>query len=183
MATSTTQVAPAKRRAAYQVAIASLQAQGVPVTAEAVHRLVGGRRGNVQRYVKAWKAAPPEAGAGFAAQETAPDVGEALAVPLPPLPPILPRLAQARQARMHALEQLQREVQQDSLDVQAARFAARQALEALRTATRRAQQAPPHAMVEAFAVVTTCTATLATYVGAEAAQRAADDQTYTPAGL
>ena len=174
MASSTAQVAPAERRAAYEAAIATLQAAGQPVTAEAVWRIAGGRRGNVQDFVRAWRQQP----------QAGPDVPACPGGPaLPPLQPILPRLAQVRQARIHALEQFQREVERDSLDVQEARFAARQALEALRTATRRAQQAPPHAMAEAFAVVTTCTATLATYVGAEAAQRAADDQTYTPAGL
>ena len=72
MARSTAQVAPAARRAQYEAAIATLQATGAPVTAEAVWRITGGRRANVQNFVRAWKAVHPEATTSPGVVEAAP---------------------------------------------------------------------------------------------------------------
>jgi Plasmid replication region DNA-binding N-term len=81
------------RIAQMDAAITALQAQGVPITAAAVYRMVQGHRGTVQAYVKAWRQQQRQA----AVDAPACSVAVAPAVTLPPPAPSVSRLEALRQ--------------------------------------------------------------------------------------
>ena len=97
-----------ERIAQFEAAIATLQATGAPVTAEGVWRITGGRRGNVQVYVKAWRT-QQQAGADVPVDPVAP-----ASPPTPPVSRLQALRAQVGQLDedWRALERTQHQLQQ-----------------------------------------------------------------------
>ena len=197
MVTSTAQVAPAERRAQYEAAITTLQAAGQPVTAEAVWRIAGGRRGNVQNFVRAWKAAQ----AGSPVLEPLPTVVEAAPAPVPaeapaaiqttpPPPPPVSRL-QALLAQVAQLDEDWREMERTQHQLAAQRAQAhadyRNSLIEAARLTRQVRQLQQQATSPAFLMQADALATvervrqqLSAVVGQADADRVRADPDYRP---
>jgi hypothetical protein len=119
-------------------AIATLQAQGKPVTGEAVWRVVQGHRGTAQAYVKAWKEQQREA--------------SPVAPASPPTPPVS-RLRSLRQqvaqldADWEVMERAQQQLQQQRAQAHAD---LRNGILEVSRLMRRLRQADAQAMSPAY---------------------------------
>ena len=171
---------PPERLQVMERAIATVQAQGQAVTAEGIYRLVGGRRGTVQAFIRAWRAQSHEA------SPMAPSPVVPASPPPPPVSPLLVRREGCAQRRA-AVDSRRRALAQDEEDlaheVSALRNDLREAARLTRQVRQLQQQkAQPAFLMQADAVATYARVQqeLTTLVGEVEVKRALGDPDYVP---
>jgi hypothetical protein len=200
-----TPVVSPERAAQIETAIARVQAQGLPVSNEAVYTMVRGSRTSFTTYMKAWRrrregdamaqapaSAPPVETSAPAlrsrfAEANAPVPDSHVNGSVPPVPaappPRLIALDTERRDLQRAREELNRRMEVNAEAIHGAKGQAQAILARLRRSGWLARQAPWHEQQAAMQPVLAAQQDLAWYVGAEEASRAKRDLTYTPRGL